>query len=101
MTDSSLDQGLEAFAIPTEAIVLADQRPDAQPRTLVVAALRQELQRRRLALPLGPETDLDNPERLLLLNRVAVQIVTAGPGSPAPLAGGLSGPAAACGSTGG
>jgi len=78
MTDSSLDQGLEAFAIPTEAIVLADQRPDAQPRTLVVAALRQELQRRRLALPLGPETDLDNPERLLLLNRVAVQIVTAG-----------------------
>ena len=78
MTDPSTDQGLEAFAIPAGALVLAGHPPDAEPRTLVVAALHQELQRRRLALPLGPETDLDNPERLLQLNRIAVQLVTAG-----------------------
>jgi len=78
MTNLFPNDGLVAFPIPAGSTVLTDMPPDAQPRALVIAALRQELQRRRMALPLGPETDLHNPDRLLQFNRVAVQLVTAG-----------------------
>ena len=47
-------------------------------RQMVIAALKQVLKDRRLALPLGPESALDDENRLVMLNRFAVQLAPAG-----------------------
>ena len=72
------DADLHAIAIPEGAILLPLEQRDGAPRTLAIAALQQALRQQQLNLPLGPETDLDNPDRLLLLNRIAIQLVTGG-----------------------
>jgi len=87
---------LEAFPIPEGSILLppetsSDPLPsaDRELRRLAIAALRQAMAERHLDLPLGPETDLFDPERLLALNRFAVQLLTTGLLSdavPVPLA---------------
>lgn len=80
---------LEAFPFPDDAIVLAmGAEPDSQPtagasagqdtRALAVQALRQTLRQRRLDLPMGPEAVEQDAERLLFLNRFAVQLVDSG-----------------------
>lgn len=80
---------LEAFPFPEDAIVLAlggdaDSQPSAEAsavrdtRDLALQALRQALRQRRLDLPLGPEAVEEDPERLLILNRFAVQLVDSG-----------------------
>ncbi|QNI71998.1 hypothetical protein [Cyanobium sp. NS01] len=76
---------LEAFAIPDDAIVLPRQRwtetadqPERQQRQLALAALRQAMADRELRLPLGPELDPEDPERLLALNHFSVQLATTG-----------------------
>ncbi len=78
MTVASGPEPLEAFPIPEGAIALRSWDEAASSRELAVAALQQAMAERRLALPLGPELDLANPERLLMLNRFAVQLATAG-----------------------
>jgi len=78
MTVASGPEPLEAFPIPEGAIELRGWDEAASNRELSVAALQQAMADRRLALPLGPELDLANPERLLMLNRFAVQLATAG-----------------------
>ena len=78
MTDQLFDLGLEAFAIPSEAIVLNSPGAPLEAKAMVVKALQQELKRRNINIPIGPDTALHDPDRLLLLNRIAVQIVTAG-----------------------
>ncbi len=69
---------LEAFPIPAEAVLVDPPDPAVSSRQLAVQALQQELRQRQLSLPLGPELHLADPERLLSLNRFALQLATAG-----------------------
>jgi hypothetical protein len=78
MTVASGPEPLEAFPIPEGAIVLRHGQESGSHRELAVAALQQAMAERRLALPLGPQLDLANPERLLTLNRFALQLVSGG-----------------------
>ena len=71
-------ESLEAFPIPDGAVLLAPSASRRGFRRFAVAALKQALAERNLLLPLGPQTDLDNHEHLLSLNRFAVQVVTSG-----------------------
>ena len=68
---------MEAFPIPEGAILLDIDVPLSQ-RELAVAALKEVFKERNLDLPFGPQLDLNNPERILALNRFALQIVTTG-----------------------
>ena len=68
---------IEAFTIP-EGSILLDVNDLIDPRSFAIAGLKKILIEREIDLPLGPELDLDNPNRLVSLNRFAVQIVTAG-----------------------
>jgi len=68
---------IEAFTIP-EGSILLDAKDLIDPRSFAIAGLKKILIEREIDLPLGPELDLDNPNRLVSLNRFAVQIVTAG-----------------------
>lgn len=78
MTGSALPEALEAFPIPDDAVLLDQWKDGQSSRELTIAALHQELRRRQLALPLGPELNPADPERLLSLNRFALQLATAG-----------------------
>jgi hypothetical protein len=69
---------LEAFPMPVGAIELDDSAAALSARSLAVAGLQQALRDRRLPLPLGPETALGDAQRLLSLNRFAVQLATGG-----------------------
>lgn len=77
MTDSALPEPLLTLAIPAEALLLEPASGSSR-RELAVAALQQAMARRQLPLPLGPEQALHDPERLLILNRFAVQLLCAG-----------------------
>lgn len=78
MTNSPSIEPLEAFPMPAGAIELGSSIEGGSARTIAVTALQQALRERRLSLPLGPETALHEEERLLNLNRFAVQLTTAG-----------------------
>ena len=78
LTDQLFADGLEAYSIPEGAIGVTTPMGTEGRKGFVVRALQQELKRRGINIPVGPETELDNPERLLLLNRFSVQLVTAG-----------------------
>lgn len=69
---------LEAFPMPVGAIELDDSAAALSARSMAVAGLQQALRDRRLPLPLGPETALGDAQRLLSLNRFAVQLATGG-----------------------
>ena len=75
--NTSLPEEMEAFPIPEGAVIL-DSSEGMTLRELAIAALQKIINDRELTLPLGPELDLNNPKRLLVLNRFAVQVVTAG-----------------------
>ena len=69
---------LEAFPLPEGAILLS---PVDQPRTArasVIEALKQAIKEQSLALPIGPETALLDPTRLLSINQFALQLNIAG-----------------------
>ena len=85
MTHSSPIEPLEALPIPAGAVLL----PEAlwsraagsglrEERRLAIAALRQAMAERALDLPLGPQIDPEDPDRLLVLNRFALQLSTTG-----------------------
>ena len=78
MTGSPLPEALETLAIPDEAIVVEGAERCKSSRELAVSALQHALRERRLALPLGPALDLNNPERLLSLNRFSLQLLIGG-----------------------
>ena len=78
MTTPPHHTSMEAFPMPDGAIQLAQQSPHATERGAVIEALQQELNTRQLVLGLGPETALFNEQRLVQLNRFAVQLITAG-----------------------
>jgi hypothetical protein len=68
----------DLLPLPVGTIELPADTPAASLRALAVAALRQALTERRLALPLGPETAAEDDDRLLNLNRFGLQLATAG-----------------------
>jgi len=78
MTNAVPIDPLEAFPMPAGAIELDDSTAALSARSLAVAGLQRALRDRKLALPLGPETALGDPQRLLSLNRFGVQLATAG-----------------------
>ena len=69
---------LEALPMPDSAVELEESSGIQTFRQMVIAALKQVLKDRRLALPLGPESALDDENRLVMLNRFAVQLAPAG-----------------------
>ena len=75
--NTSLPEEMEAFPIPEGAVIL-DSSEGMTLRELAIAALQKIINDRELTLPLGPELDLNNPKRLLILNRFAIEVVTAG-----------------------
>ena len=77
---SSIDppEPLEVFPSPEGAHLLANDRTAVGMRSLAIKALSKELTQRRLSLPFGPQSDADNPARLLSLNRFAIQLVDCG-----------------------
>jgi hypothetical protein len=77
MNPSDIDDSATVWvAIPPEAIQLDPPLPaNASDRELAIAALRQELVDRSLALPFGPQIDPADPDRLLAVNHLAVQLV--------------------------
>ena len=75
--NNSQPEEMEAFPIPEGAVFL-DSSEGLTLRELAIAALQKIINDRELTLPLGPELDLNNPKRLLILNRFAIEVVTAG-----------------------
>ncbi len=75
--NNSQSQPIDAFPIPEGAIVL-ESINTLSLQGLTIAALQQVLKERNLDLPLGPELDLQNPDRLINLNQFAIQIVVCG-----------------------
>lgn len=78
MTNPAPIDPLEAFPMPAGAMELEESTAPLSARSLAVAALQRALRERKLLLPLGPATALEDAERLLNLNRFAVQLATAG-----------------------
>ena len=78
MTSPAPIEPLEAFPMPAGAIELDDSTAALNARSRAVAGLQQALRDRRLPLPLGPETAFGDAQRLLSLNRFAVQLATGG-----------------------
>jgi len=72
---------LEALPLPLGAIELPIDQQALTARALAVAALRQALAERQLNLPFGPALGAEEEDRVLSLNRFAVQLVTSGIGS--------------------
>lgn len=70
-------EALEAMPIPAGAVLLHSST-SGTPRALALAGLRQALKERQLDLPLGPSLDLEDPDRVLSLNRFALQLATTG-----------------------
>jgi hypothetical protein len=80
-------EALDVLHLPPEAIRLSGQASSSgdpqlpaeqELRRLALAALRQAMAERQLDLPIGPQTALLDPDRLLALNRFAVQLLTTG-----------------------
>ena len=68
---------LEALPMPDSAVELEESSGIQTFRQMVIAALKQVLNDRRLALPLGPSA-LEDENRLVMLNHFAVQLAPAG-----------------------
>lgn len=79
MTSSAFDDIAPVpVLMPAAAIELGPSLPaHASDREMAIAALRQALADRSLDLPLGPEIDPADPNRLLAINHRAVQLVCA------------------------
>lgn len=76
--NTSVSEPLEVLPLPAGAIALPSDHSAQGLSAFAVLALQQAMAERRLRLPLGPETALLEAERLLSLNRFALQLVTAG-----------------------
>ena len=68
---------LEVFPIPDEAIILDDQLI-ISPKKMVILAMKKLIEENNLDLNIGPELDLYNPLRSIILNKFDIQIVTTG-----------------------
>ena len=68
---------LEVFPIPDEAIIL-DEQLNISPKKMVILAIKKLIKENNLDLNIGPELDLYNPLRSIILNKFDIQIVTTG-----------------------
>ena len=68
---------LEVFPIPDEAIIL-DEQLNISPKKMVILAMKKLIKENNLDLNIGPELDLYNPLRSIILNKFDIQIVTTG-----------------------
>jgi hypothetical protein len=79
MTESSPNnEYMEAFPLQEGSILLEAENKPQTLRQLTITALKKVINDRNLDLPLAPQLDLDNPQRILKLNRFFVQVVTTG-----------------------
>lgn len=84
MSDHLHPEALIAIPLPDEAILVTDLMPiegedeERHRRRLAITALQRSIAERRLTLTLGPTLDPQEPDRLLSLNRVAIQLVITG-----------------------
>ncbi len=74
---NSQQPAIEAFEIPEGSIVI-EASDVSDSRSIAITALKKILEDRNLSLPLGPELGLKEPERLISLNKFAVQVVITG-----------------------
>lgn len=85
MTTPPPIEPLEAMPLPDGAVLLSESAGATASgdwrrnlRQLALAAMGQAMAERQLKLPLGPESEADDPERLLALNRFALQLAITG-----------------------
>ena len=70
-----IDEGLEAFPIPEEAIFL-DEKLNLSVREMIVSAMDNYIKEKNLNLKLGPAMALNDPLRSIILNKFDIQIIT-------------------------
>ena len=70
-----INDGLEAFPLPEEAIIL-DEKINLSVRQIVIKALEKTIKERNLDFKLGPVLNLNNPSRSIILNKFDIQITS-------------------------
>ena len=70
-----IDEELEAFPIPEEAIFL-DEKLNLSVREMIVLAIDNYIKEKNLNLKLGPAMALNDPLRSIILNKFDIQIIT-------------------------
>ena len=70
-----IDEELEAFPIPEEAIFL-DEKLNLSVREMIVLAMDNYIKEKNLNLKLGPTLALTDPSRSIILNKFDIQIIT-------------------------
>ena len=69
---------LDLVPLPVDAVLLPEEGNPVSPREMVLEALQARLKSQNLNWKIGPASDLNNPQRLLSLNQIAVQLLTCG-----------------------
>ena len=77
MTKNKSNDSFDIFPLPQEAVFVESEEILTH-KELIVKALEKVLKDRDLDLPLGPQLDLYNPDRTVILNKFEVQIVSSG-----------------------
>ena len=77
MTKNKSNDSFDIFPLPQEAVFVESEEILTH-KELIVKALEKVLKDRDLDLPLGPQLDLYNPNRTVILNKFEVQIVSSG-----------------------
>ena len=70
-----IDEELEAFPIPEEAIIL-DEELNLSVREMIILAMDNYIKEKNLNLKLGPAMALNDPLRSIILNKFDIQIIT-------------------------
>ena len=70
-----IDNELEAFPIPEEAIIL-DAELNLSVRELIILAMEEYIKEKNLNLQLGPALALTDPSRSIILNKFDIQIIS-------------------------
>jgi len=70
-----IDNELEAFPIPEEAIIL-DAELNLSVRELIILAMEKYIKEKNLNLQLGPVLALTDPSRSIILNKFDIQIIS-------------------------
>ena len=72
-----IDNELEAFPIPEEAIIL-DAELNLSVRELIILAMEKYIKEKNLNLQLRPALALTDPSRSIILNKFDIQIISSG-----------------------
>ena len=77
MTKNKSNDSFDIFPLSQEAVFVESEEILTH-KELIVKALEKVLKDRDLDLPLGPQLDLYNPDRTIILNKFEIQIVSSG-----------------------